>query len=132
MLKHKKGTKNDDFTLNIDLAPTMLSAAGIKPPQSMQGRDISELYRYNTLQTWRTEFFYEHPSVDNQENWIPTSEALVRKNYKYISWPGHNTEQLFDLVNDPLEERDLVEEREYEDILREMRHRFFILKEDAK
>ena len=139
MSRKKIGEKNDDFTLNIDLAPTMLNAAGITPPESMQGRDMSLLYRDDeniekeqSDVHWRTEFFYEHPSIDDKEWWIPTSEALVRKNYKYISWPGHNTEQLFDLINDPLEENDIAYNTDYQDVLREMRDRFLILKEEAK
>merc|ERR1740124_1117450 len=39
------GTTNDDFTLNIDLAPTILGAAGLEPLPSMMGRDMSILYR---------------------------------------------------------------------------------------
>ena len=39
-----KGTTNDAFTLNIDLAPTILAAAGIETPEKMMGRDMSPLY----------------------------------------------------------------------------------------
>jgi arylsulfatase len=42
--KKKIGTINKEFTLNIDLAPTILGAANIKSPNFMQGRDISDLY----------------------------------------------------------------------------------------
>merc|ERR1711862_71869 len=143
MSSNNIGKSNDDFTLNIDLAPTISSAAGITPPDSMQGRDISQLYidqpHQSSSSLWRDEFYYEHPSIDDQEDWIPTSEALVRKNYKYILWPGHdNTEQLFDLINDPYEENDLimdngnVKDDIHKDILNEMRERFIFLKEEAK
>lgn len=56
-----RGTTNDDFTLNIDLAPTILSAAGIPVPDFMQGRDISDLYlkKEEERLPWRKEFFYE-------------------------------------------------------------------------
>jgi arylsulfatase len=117
------GTTNDEFTLNIDLAATILSAAGLQPLPSMMGRDMSVLYRKNmgmhgatTAQVrrraafstegrqfvtpasdgggryhsgseseWRTEFFYEHPMHSNP-SYIPASEALVRKDYKYFYW----------------------------------------------
>jgi len=57
------GTTNDDFTLSIDLAPTIVSAAGITVPDRMQGRDISVLYRKDGAKElkaspWRVEFFY--------------------------------------------------------------------------
>jgi len=56
----KAGMVNEDFTLNVDLAPTILSAAGVQPPPEMMGRDISDLYLKDDV-NWRTEFFYEHP-----------------------------------------------------------------------
>ncbi len=71
MPKDKKGTIDDNFTLNVDLAETILGAAGLKPHERMQGRDISDLYLPNRnkgyengltaleLKPWRDEFFYE-------------------------------------------------------------------------
>jgi len=61
MPKEVRGTTNDDFTLNIDLAPTLLSAAGVPVPKFMQGRDIAQLYLNNgtASKPWRNEFFYE-------------------------------------------------------------------------
>jgi len=44
MSKEKHGSINEEFTLNIDLASTMLNAANIQPSSFMQGRDIAELY----------------------------------------------------------------------------------------
>ncbi len=40
MPRDRQGTTNDDFTLSVDLAPTILAAAGIAAPKQMQGRDI--------------------------------------------------------------------------------------------
>ena len=57
-----RGTFNEEFTLNIDLAPTILSAAGISVPDRMQGNDMAELYLNpsgSIAQTWRKDFFYE-------------------------------------------------------------------------
>lgn len=88
MPAHKRGTTDDSFTLNIDLAPTILGAANAKKPSTYQGRDISELYLSqegegnNPLSPpWREEFFYEHP-VHIKEEVIPASSALVRKDIK--------------------------------------------------
>jgi len=44
MSRKVRGTTVDDITLNIDLAPTLLSAAGIPVPSEMQGADLSRLY----------------------------------------------------------------------------------------
>jgi hypothetical protein len=39
-----------------------------------------------TKPEWRTEFFYEHATIKNT-SFIPSSEALVRKDAKYFLWP---------------------------------------------
>lgn len=131
MPRAKHGTTNDDFTLNVDLAPTILNAVGMDVPDTMQGTDIAPLYLAEEKPEWRTEFFYEHPTLRDAD-FIPASEALVRKDFKYMYWPEAKFEQLFDLKNDPIEENDLAQDEEYKDKLEEMRERFKELKEAAK
>lgn len=131
MTKKKFGTTNDDFTLSIDLAPTILSAVGIPAPETMQGRDMAPLYLSQDKPQWRKEFFYEHPCISNADR-IPESEALVRKDWKYIYWPMQQVEQLFDLKNDPREENDLAGNPEKATILAKMRRRFKQLKVEAR
>lgn len=128
----KHGSTNDDFTLSVDLAPTILSAVGAEVPESMQGRDMSVLYGANDAEQgdWREEFFYEHPTI-RDKNFIPTSEALVRKDWKYFYWPEFDREQLFHISEDPHEENDLVNDPAQAKQLAEMRARFHELKREA-
>jgi arylsulfatase A-like enzyme len=130
MAAAKRGRTNDDFTLNVDLAPTILAAAGIAAPQGMQGRDFSPLYLAAQKPAWRTEFFYEHAIIRNKD-FIPASQALVRKDWKYMLWPDFETEQLFHLSADPLEENDLARDPAQARQLTEMRTRFAELKAAA-
>ena len=102
-----RGQTNDDFTLNVDLAPTFLAAAGIAAPARMQGRDLSSLYLASNAPAWRTEFFYEHATIKNI-HFIPSSEALVRKEVKYLYWPDFQHEELFDLTADRAETHNLA------------------------
>lgn len=44
MPTNRSGQTNDQFTLNADLAPTILAAANIAAPSRMQGRDFAPLY----------------------------------------------------------------------------------------
>mmetsp|Transcript_10791 Transcript_10791/g.15224 ORF Transcript_10791/g.15224 Transcript_10791/m.15224 type:complete len:145 (-) Transcript_10791:428-862(-) len=130
MPSSKVGTKNDEFTLNIDLAPTILKAAGIDPPEAMQGKDFADLYlKENT--PWRKEFFYEWPDPFNQKDWLPAAQALVRKDYKYIYWPQHDYHQLFHLKEDPMEMNDLRHNSSVSSLLDEMKSRFGILRAAA-
>jgi arylsulfatase len=130
MAPDKRGSTNDDFTLNVDLAPTILAATGNSAPATMQGTDISPLYLSNAKPAWRDEFFYEHATIRNQD-FIPSSEALVRKDWKYIYWPEFKYEQLFHLAVDPLEERDLAQDPKFAETLHELRDRFQELKTAA-
>lgn len=131
MPKDKHGSLNDDFTLNVDLAPTILAAAGIEAPQAMQGNNLAPLYLAQEAPTWRSEFFYEHPTF-RSASFIPASEALVRKDYKYFYWPEAEVEQLFHLPTDPHEENDLINDPEHAEALIELRARFKELKNAAK
>ena len=131
MAKSRIGKTNDVFALNVDLAPTFLAAAGIKAPATMQGRDLAPLYLSDKEPEWRSEFFYEFATLNNI-NFIPASQALVRKDWKYMLWPDFKREQLFDLVNDPFEENDLINDPSQKDRLSEMRKRFEELKTAAK
>ena len=127
----QRGQTNDDFTLNVDLAPTFLAAAGIAAPARMQGRDLSSLYLASTAPAWRTEFFYEHATIKNI-HFIPSSEALVRKEVKYLYWPDFQHEELFDLTADRAETHNLAAAPNQAKTLASLRSRFAELKVAAK
>ncbi|MEK7830679.1 MAG: sulfatase/phosphatase domain-containing protein, partial [Acidobacteriota bacterium] len=131
MPKAKRGTTNDDFVLNVDLAPTILAAVGVAAPPRMQGQDFAPLYLSAKKTDWRQEFFYEHATIRSTD-FIPSSEALVRRNAKYIYWPDFKTEELFDLKRDPREERNLVNDPAQGRRLEELRKRFAELKAQAR
>ncbi|MGB0993934.1 MAG: sulfatase/phosphatase domain-containing protein, partial [Akkermansiaceae bacterium] len=127
----RRGSTHSAVTLNIDLAATILTAAGITPPATMQGQDISPLYLSEQSPAWRTDFFYEHPTLRNR-NFIPASEALVTKEWKYIYWPEHDVEQLFHLTTDPQEEKDLINHPRHKERIKQMKLRFAELKKKAR
>jgi len=133
MKDKQRGTTNDAMTLNIDLAPTILSFAGLSAPDKMMGRDMTPLYLHNNPPEWRNDFFYEHPII-SQRTYIPSSEALVRKDYKYMYWPDYKYEQLFDLRNDPGELEDVINSTNPEivEMKKSMKERFEYLKKLVK
>jgi arylsulfatase A-like enzyme len=117
--KKNRGVWNDAWTLNIDLAPTMLRAANIEPSSWMQGRDIAELYLSNpdgnSHVQWRKDWYYEwnmgdplNASGHPQTNFIDAAQALITNEWKYIWWPEQNYEQLFHRSIDPYDEWDLI------------------------
>ncbi|KAG7371676.1 arylsulfatase [Nitzschia inconspicua] len=128
----KRGTLEDRFTLNVDLAETILGAAGLKPSPHMQGRDIADLYlgRVSESHPWREDFYYEFPLAD-----ILTSSSLVTKKYKYVRYEKRNNngaiEQVFDLEHDPYELNDLMNSTTTQtqvDVLTQLKQRYEELK----
>jgi arylsulfatase A-like enzyme len=130
IVKQQRGKSNDALMLNVDLAPTILAAAGAKPPRGMQGRDIAPLYLEPKPSQWRDDFFYEHPTIKNKD-FIPASQALVTREWKYVLWPEFDYEELFDLRNDATEQHDLARAPEQRTRIEQMRRRFAELRTAA-
>jgi arylsulfatase A-like enzyme len=97
----------------------------------MQGRDFSPLYLGTPQPAWRDEFYYEHAIIQSKD-FIPASEALVRKDVKLIRYPDHDREQLFDLKADPAEKKDLIADPSQADRLAQLRARLTELRIAAR
>jgi len=86
--KKHKGLKSDALVQSIDLAPTMLSMAGVKTPKEFQGKDISKLIT-NTSLDIRDYVFTENLWSTQFGN--PKIEAVQNKEWKYIRYYKNNT-----------------------------------------
>jgi arylsulfatase len=103
----RRGLRNKATVLNIDIAPTILAAAGIPIPDVVQGEDMSQLYLLGNTVKWRDEFLYEHPVIMSSDR-IPSSQAVVGQEWKLVYWPDFNHFQLFNLRLDPGEKDNLA------------------------
>ena len=126
----KRNQVNEDFVLNIDIAPSIISAAGEDVPEIMQGKDFSRLYLERKTVDWRQDFYYEHPYVTSEER-IPSSEALVNHTEKYIYWPYYKYEEYFNLNADPLEKSNVISEGKFKEKVNSVKERFVRLKNQA-
>ena len=127
----KRNTSNNEFVLNIDLAPTIIAAAGEPVPSAIQGSDFSTLYLDKKTPVWRQDFYYEHPTI-NKSSFIPSSEALVTHKRKYIIWPEYQFEEYFNLKKDPYEEHNTIRKKKEQKTIQSMKRRFCELKERAE
>ena len=100
MAAARRGATLGQYALNLDVAPTIVAAAGLAAPPGMQGQDLAPLYLSTRPTAWRDEFFYEHPTVTSRDR-IPSSQCVVRRDWKYVEWPEFDYVQLFDLRRDP-------------------------------
>lgn len=118
--KSAAGRRSKAMILNVDFAPTMLDLAGVPVPGVMQGRSLRPLLQGPAPKDWRTEFFYEHHSVPDR---IPMSEGVRTERWKYLRWIAETPvkEELYDLLADPLEERNLLRDTKHSATLAELR-----------
>ncbi len=119
-----RGTRPEGLVLNIDLAPTILTRAGLTPPESTDGRDLAPLIT-GEADNWRDDFFYEHHF--GYRGRIPQSDGVRTERWKYVTYldePSHGYEQLFDLLKDPLERRNLIGTPEHAGILDALKRRY--------
>jgi N-acetylglucosamine-6-sulfatase len=102
------GTTVDEVVANIDIAPTLLEAAGLSAPP-MDGRSFLPLARGERV-AWRDALLYEYYWERNFPH-TPAMHALREARYKYIRYYGlWDTDELYDLRADPLETRNLIRE----------------------
>lgn len=123
------GTTVDQVVANIDIAPTLLEAAGLRPPPSLDGRSFLGLAGLNgaTGVPWRNELLYEYFWERNFPH-TPTIHALRGDRYKYIHYHGiWDTDELFDLKDDPLETRNLIDSPDHRQIGKELNQKLFTL-----
>jgi arylsulfatase A-like enzyme len=109
-----RGTTRDALVLNIDVAPSIVAAAGLAVPAVMQGQDVGPLYLSADTTAWRDEFFYEHPTITSRDR-IPASQGVIRRDWKYVYWPEFDHEQLFNLRDDADEVRNIAADPAFAD-----------------
>lgn len=101
------GSKRDEMALNIDIAPTMLEAAGLKPHKQMQGRSLLPVMS-GKAKSWRKSFLCEY-YMEQQYARIASWEAVRTAEYKYIHYPDlKDSDELYDLRSDKGEMNNLI------------------------
>lgn len=127
----KPGTVVKEVVANIDVAPTILDAAGLKAPDYMDGKSFLPFLE-GRKQAWRTGLLYEYYWERNYPQ-TPTIHAIRGDRYKYIHYYGiWDTDELYDLKNDPLETKNLIRNKAYKDIIKQMNNQLYKELKDSK
>jgi len=117
----KPGSRSDEMVLNIDYAPTILDLAGVKTPETMQGKSLRPLLGGDGGRSapFRDAFFYEYFYETKYDT--PTITAVRTSDKKLVKYPGHDEwTELFDLAVDPLETRNLAGNKSHESLMKSM------------
>ncbi len=124
----KSGIEVKKMVANIDIAPTLLTAAGSRVPDFMDGANFLSLGAREDSgekEAWRTELLYEYYWERNYPQ-TPTVHALRGERFKYIRYHGvWDIDELYDLENDPREQKNLINDPAYAAEVEEMNKRLF-------
>ncbi len=111
------GEKCNKLVSNLDLAPTFLDVAGIDLGERFDGESILPLFTEKNV-LWRNDLMCEtHGHWSNH-----VGRLVVTDRYKYI-WNDNDMDELYDLKEDPFELKNLINNKEYKDVLNDMKGR---------
>ena len=102
----KPGTAADAMSLNVDFAPTFLDLAGLPIPADMQGRSLTPVFRGRTPPDWRTSMYYRYYHDPGDHN-TRAHYGVRTRTHKLIYYWKKDQWELFDLVTDPQEMKNL-------------------------
>ena len=123
---YKGGKVVEQVIGNIDIGPTILHAAGLETPDYMDGESFLDLPNHPEMD-WRKYFLYVYYWEKNFPQ-SPTQFALRGDRFKYITYYGlWDVDELYDLVDDPGETKNLINESEYRVVKKGMESRLYAM-----
>ena len=134
------GSRDDHIVNNTDLAPTLLSLAGVSPPDFMQGHSLVPLLTGNDPQDWRESTYYRY-WMNYAHHDVPAHYGLRTKLFKLIFFYGLPLDapgarradtrpgwELYDLRSDPGELKNVYGDPEYADVAVQLKAELLRLK----
>lgn len=143
-----KGVKNDLLVNNTDFAPFILDLAGILAPEFMHGESFKSALFGQQPENWREASYYRYWTHRAYHD-VPAHFGVRTKDYKLIFYYGANHKttpypyydktwltktglannaintpaawELYDLKNDPTEQRNLYHDARYASVVNELK-----------
>jgi arylsulfatase A-like enzyme len=122
------GNRTSSLVANIDFAPTILDYAGVSIPKKMDGKSLKPLLEKNPK-------IKVHESILLIQNWaagscdIPKAMTVVSGAWKYTFWSYGDKnispqEELFNIIEDPIEIKNKLKTSPSSDILESMHQKY--------
>jgi len=122
----KPGTTSDDIVVNVDFGPTLLDLMGVEIPDHVQGRSFAPILDGETPDDWPESMYYRYWMHRDGAHNTPAHYGVRTKTHKLICYYNDPLDQegangpadpieweLFDLVDDPLEMRNVIDDPAY-------------------
>jgi N-acetylglucosamine-6-sulfatase len=117
-LVNNPGRKADQMILNIDLAPSLLEMAGAPTPKNTDGESFAPILQNASApgrKAWLYEYFKEFPYN------TPRLDAVRTETHMYAEYEGGRRPELYDIVDDPRQKRNLMGSPEGDRMLPELK-----------
>lgn len=121
------GSSSSGLVQNIDLAPTLLDAAGVVAPEPMHGVSLLPLLKKEGMMWERDLYyhFYENPGFHG----VARHYGVRGQRYKLVHYYENEEWELFDLEADPQDINNLYGKKGYEVITKDLQQRLATLRE---
>jgi arylsulfatase A-like enzyme len=131
------GTRVAEMLTNVDIAATLLEAAGLDPATELpeqQGRSFLPLLQGEEVPDWPETVYYRYWEHDDPEHHAPAHYGIRTRRWKYIDYYGDGLgapgasqrifareHELYDLAADPQELVNLADSPEHAGVRAELR-----------
>lgn len=114
------GTRCDQMVTLMDLMPTFLDLANVSIPEHVAGRSVLPLLRGQTPEDWPQQVFLQFHG-----HHFPYPQRGVRtRTHKLVVNPA-DVNELYDLVNDPHEMKNRIDDPDYADVRRRLMQQLY-------
>lgn len=127
----KPHVNSTHLVISNDVAPTILSLAGVPVPATMQGRSFLPLLDQETP-AWRDAFLYEFFEFPDADHCVRKNRGVRTDRWKLIHfWEEPQEWELYDLANDRDETKNLINERSQRDTVAKLKARLAELRRES-
>jgi arylsulfatase A-like enzyme len=119
------------IAINPDFAPTFMDIAGLATPADMQGRSLVPLLKGQTPSDWRTSFYYRYYHDPGDHN-TRAHYGVRTTAHKLIYFWKKDQWEMYDLLNDPNELRNLYSDPSQKDTVGRLKTELYRLKKEVK
>jgi len=109
----KAGMVRDELVANIDVAPTLLDLTRAPVPNDVAGHSMRPLFKAGPVPDWPDDFAFLHE----------TCVAVRTDKHKLTHYQNVDERELYDLVRDPYEITNLIDDPAYASTLKDMERR---------